>query len=547
MEISADDLQLRELKDTISELNSLIKSLQETIASANAQNAELKTERDNLKAQVDFLTKKLFGKSSERGFDIPGQMNLFNELEAEGATDVPDEDQDHDYIPASPIKRKSRRTKEELFKGIPVEKKYLDVDENKMTCPECGSRLEYIGEEFVRRELEFIPAAVRVVEIYSKNYGCPHCKLNAETPHIVKGKDGRAHMLHGMASASTIAWIIYQKYCNSMPLYRQEKDWLNHGVTLTRATMSAWVIKNTSCFLKVLYDCWHRLIKKRPFIMADESPVQVLREPGRRAQTKSYMWLFRTGERDKIPIILYHYSETRAGDNARDYLDDYDGYIMCDGYSGYNKLKKAKRTACWAHIRRYLIDAIPNGKQMDFSQPAVQGLLYVEKLFAVERTIKEKGLTDEKDIRAYRLGRVPKILEGFLAWYEMQRPVKNSRFDKAITYIRNRRPYLSTYLENGFCSLHNNASEQCMKAFVIGRKNWLFSDTPKGADASAVCYSIIETAKANGMNPYYYLKYLFENLPNMDLKSDEALYSVSPWNPALRARIENLSNSSSNH
>ena len=272
--------------------------------------------------------------------------------------------------------------------------------------------------------------------------------------------------------------------------------------------------------------------------MADETPLQVLKEPERRPQTKSFMWLFRTGERDDIPIVLYKYSETRAGDNAKDFLDDYEGYIMCDGYSGYNKLTKAKRTACWAHVRRYLIDAIPKGKQHDHSQPAVQGLLYVEKLYRIERSI--KGLNNEEAIRLARLKEAPDIIKGFFEWVDAQRPVKGSRFYKAIVYIQNRRPYMATYLENGNCSFDNNASERDIKDFVIGRKNWLFCDTPKGARASAEIYSLVNTAKANGVNPYYYLRYLLDVLPTMDPGNDEELEKVVPWNPNLKAVVKEL-------
>lgn len=506
----------------------------------NAREAALQTERDNLKEQVDYLTKKLFGKSSERGFDFPGQYNFFNELEAETVDPTEDDDTDNE-TESQPRKRKPKRTKEDIFKGIPVKKEYLDIPEDQRVCDNCGAPLEYIGEEFVRRELDYTPAVVRVVEYYSRNYACPKkCKENFTLPRIVKGKDGRPHMLHGMASSSTVAWILYQKFVNSLPLYRQEKDWQTHGVPLSRATMSRWVIQNSEEFFRPLYEYFHRILLTRRFLMADETPVQVLKEPERRPETKSYMWLFRTGERDDIPIVLYKYSETRAGETAKDFLDDYDGYIMCDGYSGYNKLTKAKRTACWAHVRRYLIDAIPKGKQNDHSQPAVQGLLYVEKLFHIESVISEKGLKDEDAIKRARLKRAPEILEGFFTWVDTQRPVKGSRFEKAITYIRNRRPYLDTYLENGYCSLHNNASERFIKDFVIGRKNWMFSDTPAGARSSAEIYSIIETAKANAVNSYHYLKYLLDVLPTVDLADDNELFKVAPWNPELQATIEKI-------
>lgn len=548
MSSSANDIQIRELKDSLSELQKLVETLQATILSLSTERAELLNKRDILQDQVDYLTKKLFGKKSERGYNIPGQYNFFNELELEclDSSDEPDPDQDEeDQEPLRKRKRRPRPTNEERFKGIPAKKKYLDEGEEPTSCPDCGAPMECIGEEFVRRELEYIPAVVRVIEYYSRSYKCTqNCKNEGTLPKIVKGKDGHPHMLYGMASSSTIAWIMYQKFVNSVPLYRQEKEWQMQGVPLSRGTMATWVIKNSNEFFHPLWEFFHRKLLTRAFLMADETPLQVLKEPERRAETRSFMWLFRTGEWDDTPIILYKYSETRAGEVAKDFLNDYGGYLMCDGYSGYNRLTKAKRCACWAHARRYLIDAIPKGKKNDHSEPAVQGLLYVEKLFRIESRIKEKGLCAEEDIRAARLKDAPAILENFFAWVDKQMPVKNSRLDKALTYIKNRRPYLETYLENGWCSFENNASERAIKDFVIGRKNWLFSDTPKGADSSAEIYTIVATAKANGVNPYHYLKYLLDTLPMINRNNDEELEKLVPWNPELKATIKEIEQNS---
>ena len=318
--------------------------------------------------------------------------------------------------------------------------------------------MEKIGEEFVRRELRITPARAKVIEYYSVNYACKQCMDDAVSPTIVKGKDGKAHMMYGMASASTVAWIIYQKYCNGMPLYRIEQDLGNLGVKIGRATLSNWVIKNGTAFFTPMYEFFHRKLLERGFAMADETPVQILHEPGRRAQTQSYMWLFRSGEDGEYPIILYKYSETRAGDTAVDFLDGFHGYLMCDGYSGYNNVKTAKRLACWAHVRRYLIDAIPKGKQLDYSQPSVQGVMYINQLFDKEDKIRKKYKTFDA-IKEARDSQERPIIEGFLSWLDKQEPVRNSRLDKAVTYIRNRREHLATYLEDGRCSFSNNLSE----------------------------------------------------------------------------------------
>ena len=534
---SSKDLQLRELKDMITELRNMIKTLQATVDAASKREEVLIQERDNLKDEISLLRKKLFGSSSEkRVIDFPGQLNLFNEAELEQDPSIAETEELAAILPEeTPKKRKTRATDAERFKGIPVIKKYIDIPEEDKTCPVCSTPLVKIGEEFVRRELVFIPAKLKVVEIYSFNYSCPECSKR-DIPVIKKGKDGKPHMLYGMASAGTVAWVMYQKFCNSLPYCRQEKDWKQYGAAITRATMANWVIRNSEAFFRPMYEYFHRKLLERNFLMADETPLQVLHEEGRRAQTKSYMWLFRSGEDGGIPIILYKYSPTRAGDNAVEFLQEFNGYLMCDGYSGYNKVSNAKRTACWAHIRRYLTDAIPKGKQLDYTQPSVQGMMYINQLFHLEDIIKAKHSSFDA-IKKARLEKEKPIVEGFLSWLDKQNPVKGSRMDKAVTYILNRRDYLMTYLEDGRCSFSNNLSENAIRPFTVGRKNWLFCDTPHGAQASAIVYTMVEMAKANGVNVYHYLTYLLEKLPD-DSMSDNELDQLAPWNEKVKIEIE---------
>ena len=534
---SSKDLQLRELKDMITELRNMIKTLQATVDAASKREEVLIQERNNLKDEISLLRKKLFGSSSEkRVIDFPGQLNLFNEAELEQDPSIAETEELAAILPEeTPKKRKTRATDAERFKGIPVIKKYIDIPEEDKTCPVCSTPLVKIGEEFVRRELVFIPAKLKVVEIYSFNYSCPECSKR-DIPVIKKGKDGKPHMLYGMASAGTVAWVMYQKFCNSLPYCRQEKDWKQYGAAITRATMANWVIRNSEAFFRPMYEYFHRKLLERNFLMADETPLQVLHEEGRRAQTKSYMWLFRSGEDGGIPIILYKYSPTRAGDNAVEFLQEFNGYLMCDGYSGYNKVSNAKRTACWAHIRRYLTDAIPKGKQLDYTQPSVQGMMYINQLFQLEDIIKAKHSSFDA-IKKARLEKEKPIVEGFLSWLDKQNPVRGSRMDKAVTYILNRRDYLMTYLEDGRCSFSNNLSENAIRPFTVGRKNWLFCDTPHGAQASAIVYTMVEMAKANGVNVYHYLTYLLEKLPD-DSMSDNELDQLAPWNEKVKIEIE---------
>ena len=535
------DQQIIELKDAIKELNKTVKNLNTLLESANKREEEHIKREQVLQEQIDFLTKKLFGRSSERRNDqVDGQMSFsdfFNEPELEKTDPDPGEEE---FITVEKHTRKKKTTMEEKFAGIPTEKVYLDVDEDKRVCPECGTVLKRIGEEYVRREIEIIKPSIKIKEYYSITYGCPKCKTDAEVPYIVKGRDGYPHMLHGMASAGTVAWVMYQKYVNSLPLYRQERDFkMLYGVDICRGTIASWIIDNAEAYFKPLCDFFQRRLVTGMYAMADETPVQVLKEPGRRAQTKSFMWVFRTGEFDREQIVLFHYSETRAGDTAREFLEGFHGFLMTDGYSGYNKLKDCTRTSCWSHVRRYLIDAIPKGKQYDHTQPAVQGLVYVDKLFDMERKIHAKQGVTFDEIKKYRLEKEVPVLDGFFAWLDAQTAIKGSRLDKALIYIRNRKKYLITYLEDGGCSFNNNTSERSCKAFVTGRKNWLFADTPNGANASALVYSIVETAKANELDVYLYLKYLLLKTPTEDTPDNE-LEKLCPWHPECRKAIEDM-------
>ena len=536
MSPSAKDIQFRELKDTISQLNmtiasqnQLIMSLQESINTANArEEAHLKSEAA-LKEQIDYLTKKLFGSSSERRHDmIDGQLGLFDEAEqyASEEADIPEQE--------TIVKTHTRRAKtklEDKLKGIPLEQVRIELSEDERICPYCNTSLEVIGEEVARRELEYIPAKVKVIEYITVTYSCPQCKEDEEA-YIVKSKAPKGLMKHSIASPSSVAWAMYQKYANGMPLYRQEKDWQQCGIELSRTTLANWIIHCAEEYFKPMYDYFHRLMLKRQFLMVDETTVQVLNEPERRAQSKSYMWLYRTGEDELDTIILYGYTPTRAGANAGEFLQGFKGYLECDGYQGYNKVPDIKRCACWAHVRRYFIDAVPNGKEYDYSNPAVQGVQFCNKLFQYEDSYKKKGYSYEKR-KEMRLQQEKPVLDAFWSWFNNLRPVRNTRLDKAVTYVQNRREYLETYLEDGRCSFTNNLSENAIRPFTVGRKNWLFSDSVEGATASATVYSIVEMAKAHNLNIYKYLVYLLEHRPSTKM-SDEELDLLAPWSHAVK-------------
>lgn len=544
MSASANELKLAELKDTISQLNStleiqnqLLESLKHKLELSEANDAEKTQIIKNLRAEIEYLKQRLFGSSSERSQVLSGQLSLF---------DDPEEDFNEihlveaEFVKAEAPKRNRKRkaTYDEIFAGIKARKVYVDTltDEQKR-CPECGTDLVPVGHEHIRTELIYHPASLERIDYISTTYTCPKCKeehVETGEGYFIKDEGKPALIPGSYASESIAAWTMYQKFCNSMPYYRQAADMNQYGVKLQHTTLANWAIYCTRHYFSPLYDFFHRQLLKRKFLMADETPIQVLKEEGRRPQTKSYIWLMRSGEDGLPPIILYNYTPTRAGENAAAFLSGIapGTYLMVDGYQGYNKVPGVKLTNCWAHVRRYLFEAIPKGHENDYAEPAVQGFLYVEKLFYYEGIYQEKGLSCKQRYKK-RLKDEKPVLEAFWSWFDKQKPVRNSRLDRACTYIRNRRQHLSTYLEDGRCSFHNNLSENSIRPFTVGRKNWLFSDTPNGAEANAVIYTMVEMAKAYGLNTYQYLRFLLESRPN-DQMSDEELEHFAPWNPEVQ-------------
>ena len=344
-------------------------------------------------------------------------------------------------------------------------------------------------------------------------------------------------MNQSLASPSSVANVMYQKYVNSVPLYRQEKDWEQLGISLSRATMANWVIRCSQDYLIPVVEHMRKELLSRDIIHCDETPVQVLKEEGKKPQTKSYLWLYRTGNDDKSPIVLYDYQPSRNGDHAVTFLKDFEGFVHSDGFSGYNKLTGIIRCGCWAHLRRKFVEAVP-GKKAPGTPPtnAEIGRDYCDRLFEIERGLKDLS-PEERKVKRLELEKP--ILEAFWCWLENLNVLSGSALGKAVTYAKNQKQYMENYLLDGRCALSNNAAENAIRPFTVGRKNWLFADTPKGACASAAVYSIIETAKANGLNVYTYLEYLLLYMPDTDWRNyPEELDNLMPWSKTVQAECK---------
>lgn len=495
---------------------------------------DLQNQVSNLTEMVLLLRKEKFGSSSEKTKkQVDGQLSLFNEAEIEA-----DSKSEEPVIcrKGSMYHRKPKTSREELLKDLPVEEFPCVLHPDDMFCNQCGTTLKEIGFVKVRDEIEYIPAKVQIIRYMQQACECPACK-HTTRPFIKKAAVPKSVLNHSLASPSSVSYVMYQKYVNSVPLYRQEKDWEQMGIALSRATMANWVIRSSQDYFEPVIKHLQKELLKREVIHCDETPVQVLKEEGKKPQTKSYMWLYRTGNDGKTPIILYDYQSSRSGDNAASYLRDFKGYVHSDGYSGYNKLDGITRCGCWAHLRRKFVEAIPDKKAADAPLTSAEiGRDYCNRLFKVEESLKD--LTPEERF-CKRLELEKPILEAFWCWLESLNVLKGSALGKAVTYAMNQRPFMENYLLDGRCALSNNAAENAIRPFTVGRKNWLFADTPKGASASAAVYSLIETAKANGLNVFAYLQHLLLYMPDIDWQNHpEELDDLMPWSPEVQEQCK---------
>ncbi|MFD2444114.1 IS66 family transposase [Bacillus sp. CGMCC 1.16607] len=517
--------------------NTTIEELQKRLEQLEKKNAELeaKLEKQNeleaklkwFEEQFRLYQQKRFGISSEKTH--PDQLELFNEVEKESNPDLPEPTLESITYQR---RRKKRGHRELMLENLPVETVEYRLSSEKQVCSCCSGTLHEMSTE-VRQELKFIPAELKVVKHVRYVYSCRHCEREEiETP--IKTAAMPNPVISGsLASPSLLAHIMSQKYVDGLPLYRQEKQFARLGVALSRQTFANWMVYGASNWLSILYNRMHQLLLLRDILHADESSLQVLHEPGRPATSKSYLWLYRTG-RIGPAITLYDYQETRAGENAKKFLKDFKGYLQVDGYPGYHKVPGATLIGCWAHARRKFdeaLKAVPASKRVG-SLTAADGLYFCNQLYTIERELKD--LTSEERYEK-RLESSKPVLDAFLVWLKKQEQnvAQKSKLGEAIIYCLNQWEKLEAFLKDGRLEIDNNRSERSIKPFVIGRKNWLFANTPKGARSSAIIYSIVETAKENGLNPYYYLRYLFEVLPNMDIKDESALDKLLPWSTTL--------------
>lgn len=469
------------------------------------------------------------------------QGRLFDEIETNAVSEETVVEAEDVTVAAHKRKKTGRKP---LRDDLPRVEVIHDISEEDKICT-CGAELVRIGEE-TSEKLDIIPMTIRVLRTVRPKYACKSCEgLSDETePAVTIAPVPPEIIPKGLATAGTLAHILTGKFCDALPFYRQEKMLARFGIDIPRATMCNNVIFVHQKY-RDFFDLFWNEIYSYPMVGLDETTVQVLKEPGRKDTQKSYMWVFRGG--GDRPLVQFRYGATRSKREIIDFTEKYQGCVQTDGYGEYDKLdliKGIRHAGCWAHARRKFVDAYESSasimkktkaKQLDFGGAFAQKILgLIGKLYGVEKQArKQKELLNASGGKEFTLDDLKTLRQ------ELSKPtieqIKNSLDEqvhhiapqslcgKAISYALNQWSRLTVYLDDGLFGIDNNPVENAIRPFVIGRKNWLFSGSPTGAAASASIYSLIETAKANDLEPYWYLRYLFEHLPSADASNRASL------------------------
>ena len=517
-----------EFEEILSKNTKTIIQMKKEIKSKDQEIEDLKNQLNFLKGQILNKNKKMFGRSSEKLTD-ENQLSFFNEAEKISNPKAPEpEIEEIDYKRKKPSSHKGKKDNLSSLKRVVIEHK---LDDSKAICNKCGSKLSIIGSKS-KEVLKYKPAELYIEEHVTYTYACKTCDAEADKANIISADVPKSLLHKSMASNELLAHVMTMKYQQALPLYRMENYFEMMNAKLSRQTLSNWIV-NAAAELEDVYNCMKDEILKRNYIHADETPVKVIDSKGKESKSKHYMWVY-VAENPDNSIILYDYQKTRSSSWPVQFLKDFSGYLQTDGYSGYNKVKTAKRFYCMAHIRRKFYEIIENLNDEALKKSrALIGFNYCEQIYKIEKDIREQYSSSDDyydDRHRIRLEKSAPILKEFQKYVdtEIQNALPQSALGKALKYTQNLLPYMNTYLTDGILEIDNNAAERAVKDFVIGRKNWLFSNTPRGARSSAIIYSIIETAKANGLAVEKYLIYLFNELSKSEFRDMDLLKKYMP-------------------
>ncbi len=475
-----------------------------------------------LKEQLRLMQAMIFGRKSEKSppESVNNQLLLSFGEEAELEVPQPTINNDEEKVKVDQHSRRKRGRKP-LSEALPCKEVLIDIPESEKTC-ECGCPKTQIGSE-TSSQLDYTPAKFLVIKTIRPKYACRGCEgTESEGPAVSIAPTPEQIIPKSFATPGLLAYIMTSKFVDSLPFYRLSKMFSRSGVELSRGTMCNWSIK-VATMLKPVIEIFKDTILGSSLINVDETTYQVLKEVGKSAASKSQMWAFRGGGPDN-PTILFHYNSSRAGKVAENILANYVGRVQTDGYAGYNFIDKnpdQTRLGCWAHARRKFFDAVKAAG--DKAEPGIahEAVEIIQSLYRIEKSARLAKLSVEKIYEKRQTHSKPILLdlEKKLRQWQMIL-VPKSLTGRAVKYTLNQWKSLMVYIEDGSLPIDNNSIENAIRPIALGRKNWLFSDTVEGAEASAIIFSIVETARANGLDPYWYLRFLLEKLINLKTKED---------------------------
>ncbi|WP_119866352.1 IS66 family transposase [Clostridium isatidis] len=507
----------------------LIEKMEKELNSKDEEIRKLKNELNFLKAVITNKNRKIFGVSSEKA--DANQLSFFNE--AEKYSDSKVEEPALEEITYKRAKKNTYTGKKDNLANLErvvIEHKLEGADLN---CKECGEQLVEIGVKSKKEIIKYIPAKLIVEEHVIYSYACKSCEKETSESNIISAEAPQTIFYNSMASNELIAHTLILKYQHAMPLYRQESYFDMMGATLSRQTLCNWTMSAAEA-LKPIYNHMKKELLSRNYIHADETTLRVINDNGKDSKSQKYMWLYMSDTNSK-PVILYDYQSTRSSSCPKNFLGDFKGFLQTDGYSGYNSVTKATRVYCLAHIRRYFHNIIVDlDEEALKNSRAIIGFNYCEQIYKLEKELRESfsSKDDYYDIRfKIRAEKLAPIIDNFIDYVEreIKDALPRSPLGKALDYAKKHLPGLKNVLLDGSLEIDNNAVERAIKPFVIGRKNFLFANTAKGATASGNIYSIVETAKANKLVVERYLVYLFDNLSKIDVSDSESLDNLMPW------------------
>jgi len=491
----------KHIKDLIKNDPELADYISDLYTGFNDEIKTLKQQVETLKFTLSKMNRTVFGTSSEKSVHTEEERNLFNLNEAEENQNLNAVEPTIDKVVK---KRKSKTTKAESFKNLESRVVVYDLDDTHKTCHECDVPLVEVGSK-TRETIEVIKKAVKVME-KSITYKCPKCNS------FHKEALPKLPIEGSIATSSLLAQVIVDKTANALPLYRQSEDYKRIGLNLSRQTLSNWMIKS-SLQLEIILNKMKDDLLHKDIIHADETTVQVLKESGKKASSKSYMWTYVSSNYDDN-IVLYEYTSNRAGKNAKAFLQDFKGYLHVDGYTGYNQVDNVTLVHCMAHLRRKFHDvhvSLPEDKRADSNTATAMDYIY--QIYSLDKESRDLSINERYE---YKQVHIKPLMIKFRDWLNEKQltSAPASGYGKAINYAVNYLPTIMNYLLDGRLELDNNKAERAIKPFVIGRKNWLFSNTPNGARSSAILYSIVQTCLLNKINPYQYLAFVLDYLAN---------------------------------